>query len=339
MQGWGWRILSLLAVFFGASLLVFGAVQAMPEDPVALRVKNPDPARVQEIRESLGLNDPWWEQYGNYLRDFVTGNWGQSLISGRAVREEVANYFPATLELGLLATLLGVVAGLMLVLGSEALGWKWTRKLAGGLGAIGLTIPIYWIGLLLVIAFAVRLNWFPVSGRYDFTLRTPNGSGFYLLDTLLAGNTEGFRATVRHLILPVVTLALYPAALVAGTLQARLRDPRLQKLIVALQAKGLGPVSIWGRHILRLLGAPVVTVVGTNFGALLGGAVLTETVFSWPGMGRFLVEGVLNRDVFVISHGLLLILLLAFIVVQGADRLAHWVNPVANQRGAGGELS
>lgn len=326
-----------LGVFLGASLLVFAAVQAMPEDPVALRVKNPDPARVAEIREALGLNDPWWAQYAHYLGSFVQGDWGQSLISGRTVRGDVATYFPATLELGFLATSLGVGFGLLLVLGSEALGWKWARRVARGLGALGLTLPIYWIGLLLVLAFAVRLQWFPVSGRYDFTMRPPEGTGFYVVDTLLGGHFEGFRAALRHLVLPVVTLALYPAALVAGTLQARLRDPRLQKLLVALRAKGLGPGAIWGRHILRLLGAPVVTVVGTNFGALLGGAVLTETVFSWPGMGRFLVEGVLNRDVFVISHGLLLVLLLAFAVVKGADRLARWVNPTAGHGESGEE--
>ncbi len=317
-----------MAVFVVAAALVFAAVEAMPEDPVSLRVKNPDPARVAEIRAALGLDDPLPQRFVRYVGDFVSGNWGESLISGRAVRAEVGVYFPATLELAVLAVALGTVVGLLLVLGSEATGWRWLQRLGAGLGALGLTVPIYWIGLLLVVGFAVGLGWLPVSGRYDFTLREPSGTGFYLLDTLTGQNAEGFGAALRHLVLPVITLAFYPAALIAGVLRGRLSDPRLQKLVVALRAKGLGPGRIWGWHVLRLLAPALITVMGTNAGGLMGGAVLTETVFSWPGMGRFLVDGVLNRDIFVISHGLLLVILLAFAAVSVADLLARWANPL-----------
>ncbi len=328
LRTWALLGLRLLAVFVVASVLVFAAVESMPEDPVSLRVKNPDPARIAEIRASLGLDDPWPVRLGRHMTDFLSGNWGESLISGRSVRAEIATYFPATLELGVLALLLGTSVGMLLVLGSEATGWRGLQHGASALGALGLTVPIYWIGLVLVVVFAVFLGWLPVSGRYDFTLGQPQGTGFYLLDTALRGDGAGFVAACRHLVLPVVTLACYPAALVAGVLRGRLADPRLQKLVIALRAKGLGPLRIWGWHVPRLLAPALITVLGTHVGGLLGGAVLTETVFSWPGMGRFIVDGVLNRDLFVISHGLLLIILLAFVATTLADRLAALANPL-----------
>ena len=321
----------MLGIFLLGSLLVFAAVQAMPGDPVSLRFKNPDPARVAEIRAELGLDDPWVVQYVRFVGDFLTGDWGESIRSGRPVGGEVAKFLPATIELGGLALLLGSLAGVALVLVSEALGWRGLRRLTAGLGALGLTVPIYWIGLVLAVGFALQLGWLPVSGRFDFTRMAPEGTGFLLLDSLLAGDVSSFWIVVRYLVLPVVTLALYPAALVAGTLAARLEDARIEQLLVALRARGLGPWRIWGWHILRLVGAPLVTVIGTNFGALLGGAVLTETVFSWPGMGRFLVHGVLTQDVFIIQHGLLLVVLLAALVVALADVLARWLSPVAGR--------
>jgi ABC-type dipeptide/oligopeptide/nickel transport system permease component len=325
----------LAGIFALGSLLVFSAIHAMEGDPVALRMKKPDPARVAEIRAELGLDDPMVVQYGRYLGEFVTGDWGRSIVSGRPVAAEIARYLPATLELGLAALLLGSFGGIALVLVCEASGWRGLRRLSGGLGALGLTVPIYWIGLVLVVVFAVGLGWLPVSGRYDFTRLAPEGTGFLLLDALRAGDPGALGTAVRHLALPVATLALYPAALVAGTLEARLHDPRLQQLLVALRSRGFGPWRIWGWHVLRLLGAPLVTVIGTNIGALMGGAVLTETVFAWPGMGRFLVEGVLNRDLFVIQHGLLLVVLLAAVAVTLADFAARAMDP-AQARGRGG---
>jgi len=326
----------LTGIFLLGSLLIFAAVHAMEGDPVALRMKKPDPARVAEIRADLGLDDPLVAQFGRYLAEFVTGDWGVSIVSGRAVEGEVARFFPATLELGLLALLVGSVGGVTLVLASEALGLRGLRRVSSALGALGLTVPIYWIGLLLVVAFAVGLGWLPVSGRFDFTQVAPEGSGFLLLDAALAGDPAAWTTALRHLVLPVITLALYPAALVAGTLEARLRDPRIEQLLVALRSRGFGPVRVWGGHILRLLGAPLVTVLGTNFGALMGGAVLTETVFAWPGMGRFLVEGVINRDVFVIQNGLLLVVLLAALAVTVSDIVARTLDPAQRVDGKGG---
>ena len=311
-----------LLIFLIASLGIFLAIESMPEDPVSLRVKNPDPERIEEIRETLGLNDPLPLRYISGIWDFVSLDWGESLISGRAVTEEIRRFLPATLELAVLGVSFGVIFGVSIVLLAHGTGWNWLLQPVRGLGALGLTVPIFWIGLLLILLFSVQLGYTPVGGRFDFAYASPKGTGFFLLDSILAGNAEALGITIKHLILPVVTLGLYPAAVVSGTLEARLGESYLQRLVTALRARGFSPWRIWGKHVLRLVSGPVVTVIGTQAGALLGGAVLTETVYSWPGMGRFLVDGVLNRDIFVIQHGLLMVVLLALVVVTLSDFLA-----------------
>jgi ABC-type dipeptide/oligopeptide/nickel transport system permease component len=327
----GWRLVfrevrRFALIFLLASFLLFLATEAMPEDPVSLRVKNPDPERIAEIRNTLGLNDPWPIRYVRGVADFVSLDWGDSLLTGRPVAGEVARFLPATLEMAGLGLLFGVSMGIGLVLVAHATGWRWLLQPVRGLGALGLTVPIFWIGLLLILAFSVGLGWLPVGGRFDFAYSAPGGSGFLLLDSLLAGDWRALGIAARHLFLPAVTLGLYPAAVVSATLEARISENRVERLVIALRSRGLSPVRIWGWHVLRLLSGPVVTVIGTQTGALLGGAVLTETVYSWPGMGRFLVDGVLNRDLFVIQHGLLLIVVLALLVVTVADLLAARLN-------------
>jgi dipeptide transport system permease protein len=314
-------------VFLLASLALFMAIEWMPEDPVSLRIKNPDPERVEAIREELGLNDALVVRYGRVLTDFVVLDWGTSLISGRSVRAEVARFLPATIELGLGGLLLGSLLGSALVLSAHASGRRWLLHPVRGLAALGLTVPIFWIGLLMILFFAVALDWLPAGGRFDYLREAPSGTGFFVLDSLLAGDLESLRIALSHLFLPAMTLALYPAAVVAGTLESRLGEPAVGRLVAALEARGISVLKIWGWHIPRLLSGPVATVIGTQAGALLGGAVLTETVYSWPGMGRFLVDGVLNRDIFVIQNGLLLVVLLALTVTAIADILARILDP------------
>lgn len=319
------------AIFLVATLGVFFAIEAMPEDPVSLRVKNPDPARVAEIREALGLNDPMPLRYVRSVADFLTLNWGDSLISGRSVRSEVARSLPATLELATLGLLLGSGLGILLVLSAHATGFRWLQQPVRAIAALGLTVPLYWIGILLVLFFAVKVGWLPVGGRFDFTYPMPGGSGFLVWDCLRTGDFHGLTIALRHLALPVCTLALYPLAMVAATLEARLHEPATQRMVTALRARGYGPLRIWGKHVLLLLSAPLITVVGTQAGALAGGAVLTETVYSWPGMGRLIVDGVLSRDLFVIQNGLLLIIGLTLLATTLADWLAVLIHPNLNK--------
>ena len=320
-------------IFLAASFFIFMAIEAMPEDPVSLRVKNPDPERITQIRQDLGLDDSWAIRYIRGLGDFITFDWGESLISGRPVAGEVVRYLPATIELAALGILFGVTLGVSLVLIAHATGWRWLLQPVRGMGALGLTVPIFWIGILLVIVFSVQLGWLPVGGRFDFAHEPPRITGFLLLDCLLTADLKSLGIACRHLALPVLTLGLYPAAVVAGTLEARLGESFLDRLVTALRSRGFSPLRIWSRHVLRLVSGPVVTVIGTQAGALLGGAVLTETVYSWPGMGRFLVDGVLNRDVFIIQHGLLLVVVLALFIVTLADLLASRLDHQLQNKG------
>lgn len=321
------RFLLAAAIFLLASLAIFSAVRAIPGDPVALRYKNPDPKRVAEERARLGLDRPAHVQYAAYVRDFVSGEWGQSRMFGRPVRTDIAEFLPATLELSIVALALGICVGVATALLSEALHAAWLRRFSFFLGTLGLTVPIFWIGLLLIVVGTLVLGWFPASGRFDLAHAAPRGTGFLLLDSLAAGDFAGFWIAVHHLALPALCLSLYPAAQVCSVLQARLQDPKVGAMLLSLRARGFGPARVWLRHVLRLVSAPVVTVIGTSFGALLGGAVLTETVFSWPGIGRYLVAAVLDRDVFIVQNALLLVIVLVLAVVFVADLVAVKLNP------------
>ena len=323
----------LLGAFFAASLVLFAAVRLIPGDPVALRFKNPDPARVEEIRQNLGLNDPLPAQYGRYVGGFVTGDWGRGLLNGRPVAGEFRGAFTATLELTLAALLWGVPFGAAAALAGAGLG-GWRRRLVSALGGVGLTIPIFWLGLVGLVVFTHWLSWLPGGGRWDFAdIAPPERTGFLLVDSLLAGDGTAFAATLRHLALPAFCLGLFPAALVAGTLTTRLEEPSVEVLTRALAARGLSPWRLRGRHLLKLSAAPLAVLIGTNFGALLGGAVITESLFSWPGMGRLLMTAVLERDVPVVENALLAVLLLSFLIAALADAAATLLDPHLRRKG------
>ncbi len=326
------KLMLVLAIFLIASTTLFFAIRAVPGDPIALRLKNPDPARVAEERARLGLDQPARVQWWRYVSSFATGDWGRSLTSGRMVRVDVAQFFPATLELGLSGLLIGVVAGVLTAVFAEVFRVGALRRLSFLLGTLGLTVPIFWIGMLMLIVGSWWLGWFPSSGRIDLAaIPPPARTGFVTIDALLAGDAQAFFSALNHLALPALCLSLYPAAQVCAVLQSRLQDHRLKTLQLSLRARGLGPARIWSRHLLKVVSAPVVTVIGSSFGALLGGAVLTETVFSWPGVGRYLVTAVLDRDLYVVQNVLLLVILLVVAVVFAADFLARVINPVAGR--------
>ncbi|MGH8021704.1 MAG: ABC transporter permease [Opitutaceae bacterium] len=328
----GRKLMLVLAIFLIASTALFFAIRAVPGDPIALRLKNPDPARVAEERARLGLDQPVHVQWLRYVSSFVSGDWGRSLTSGRLVRVDVGQFFPATLELGLSGLLIGIVVGVLTAVFAEVFRVGALRRLSFLLGTLGLTVPIFWIGMLMLIAGSWWLGWFPSSGRIDLaTIPPPARTGFGSIDALLAGDTQAFLSALNHLALPALCLSLYPAAQVCAVLQSRLQDQRLKTLQISLRARGLAPGRIWSRHLLKVVSAPVVTAVGSSFGALLGGAVLTETVFSWPGIGRYLVGAVLDRDLYVVQNVLLLVVLLVVAVVFTADFLARVINPAAGR--------
>lgn len=325
----------LAAILLVAGTGVFFAVRAVPGDPVSLRLKNPDPGLVAAERARLGLDRPLVAQWWLHQRSFVSGDWGRSLTTGRPVREDFAEFFPATLELALAGLGLGVLMGVITAIGAEVLHAGWARRFSAMLGTIGLTVPVFWIGLLLLLGGSLLLGWFPSGGRYDLAaFPPPKVTGLLTVDALLAGDLAACGTALRHLALPALCLSLYPAAQVCAVLLARLQDPKLRTLITALRARGLHPARIALRHIAPVVSAPVITAIGSNFGALLGGAVLTETVFSWPGLGRYLVDAVINRDLYAVQNVLLFVLMLVVVVVLATDLIARLANPADLGRAA-----
>ena len=317
----------LVGVLIGASLLLFTAIHMLEGDPIALRLKNPDPETVAIERERLGLNAPMAVQYVKYVTEFITGDWGRSLITQRQVVDDVFSRLTATLELTLAAMTLGLLYGIPIALfASSRSAWIY-RKLSHGLGVIGVVVPIFWLGFIMILVGSLWLNLFPTEGRFDYTFDKPDVTGFLILDVILTGRFDLLGTVLRHLFLPAFCLSFYPAAVVINVIHPRLQDPVTRNLIVALKARGFGPIRLWLKHLLKLAGAPLITALGTNFGALLGGAVLTETVFSWPGMGSFLVGAILEKDLFVIENGFLFIIILVFAVVSVADTVATAMDP------------
>ncbi len=317
----------LVGVLIGASLLLFTAIHMLEGDPIALRLKNPDPETVAIERERLGLNAPMAVQYVKYVTEFITGDWGRSLITQRPVVDDVFSRLTATLELTLAAMTLGLLYGIPIALfASSRSAWIY-RKLSHGLGVIGVVVPIFWLGFIMILVGSLWLNLFPTEGRFDYTFDKPDVTGFLILDVILTGRFDLLGTVLRHLFLPAFCLSFYPAAVVINVIHPRLQDPVTRNFIVALKARGFGPIRLWLKHLLKLAGAPLITALGTNFGALLGGAVLTETVFSWPGMGSFLVGAILEKDIFVIENGFLFIIILVFAVVSVADTVATAMDP------------
>lgn len=333
-----YRIGGFVVLYLIASLGVFLAVKSVPGDPVALRfAKHPSPEQIAAERARLGLDRPLPVQYAIWQGRFWTGDWGRSLLTGRAVREDVARFLPATLELSLLALAVGVAAGVGLALVASASRRLWARRLALAAGSLGLTAPIFWIGLLALVAGARLLGWFPMGGRFDMGLLLPErATGLLTVDALLAGDATALGVALRHLALPTLCLSVYPAAQVSATLHARLQEPGAKGLALALRSRGYGSARLWLRHMARVGSVPTVVIVGTTFGGLLGGAFLTETVFGWPGMGRYLASAILERDLYAAQNGLLLAISLALAAAAASDGLARRLDvPAREGRGNG----
>lgn len=333
------RLSRFAFLYLLASVAIFAAIDAIPGDPIALRFgKTVDPERVALERARLGLDAPWAVRYAASQARFWSGDWGVSLSTGRATMQDVRSFLPATVELTLLALLIGAPAGAAAALAGALGGRPWLGALARGLGTIGLVAPIYWIGIALLLVGSVWLGWFPLGGRYDLLAGAGAGpTGFALVDAALAGDGARLLDALRHLALPAVCLAFYPAANVAAALGPRLREPDARGLVAGLRARGYGPGRIVWRHLLRVAAPLGATVLGTTFGGLIGGAVLTETVFSWPGMGRYLVSAVLGRDVFAAQNALLLVALAIVAVAAGSDLAAWRLDPRSRDKGGEAE--
>ncbi|MBD2460674.1 ABC transporter permease [Oscillatoria sp. FACHB-1407] len=304
------RIFGLIPVLLGITLLVFLFLHLIPGDPaVVLGGERATPEQIEIIRENLGLNKPLPLQYLAFLNQILHLDLGRSIITGIPIVEEIRIRWPATFELSvaamLFAVIVGVPAGILAAVRKN--GWVDNLAMSGSL--IGVSMPVYWLGLLLIYLFAVNLRWLPPSGRlginegFNFNVIT----GFYLLDSLLQFNLPIFANALSHLILPALTLGTIPLAIVARITRSAMLEVLSQDYIRTARAKGLLERWVISKHALKNALLPVITIIGLQFGTLLGGAILTETIFSWPGIGSWIYEGILARDYPVVQGGVVFV--------------------------------
>ena len=329
------RLFILVPSFFGLTLLTFTLIRLIPGDPVEVMMgeRNLDPAMHAAALKRLGLDKPLYAQYIDYVSNLLQGNLGTSIISQRSVWEEFKALFPATLELALMAMLIASVLGL--VVGMIAAIRRGSIFDHGVMGAslTGYSMPIFWWGLLLIMLFSVKLGWTPVSGRLDLLYDVPPKTGFMLIDAWLAESADpglnkgAWLDAVKHLILPAVVLATIPLAVIARMTRSSMLEVLREDYIRTARAKGLSPWRVVVVHALRNAMIPVLTVIGLQVGTLMGGAVLTETIFSWPGIGKWLIDGISRRDYPVVQSGILLVALLVIFTNFAVDMLYGIVNP------------
>lgn len=323
------RLALIVPTFIGVTLLGFLLIHSIPGDPVEVRVgeRGISPERLAYFRHELGLDQPLWKQFLDYQGQLLHGDLGRSVVTQESVWAEFKTFFPATLELGVCALLFAVVLGLPLgVMAAARRGSALDYGLIG-LSVTGASMPIFWWGLMAVLVFSVALGWTPVSGRIDDLFYIEPWSGFLLIDSWFSDEPGAFRSAVRHLILPAIVLGTIPLATIARMTRSAMLEVLGEDYVRTARAKGLAPGRVVVVHALRNALIPVVTVLGLQVGALLGGAILTETVFAWPGVGHWLVESVQRRDYNVLQGGTLLIAVLVMLVNLGVDVLYGVLNP------------
>ncbi len=323
------RLALIVPTFVGVTLLGFLLIHSIPGDAVEARVgeRGISPERLAYFRHELGLDQPLWKQFVDYQGQLLRGELGRSVVTQESVWTEFKTFFPATLELGACALGFAILIGLPLgVMAAVRRGSALDYGLIG-LSVTGASMPIFWWGLMAVLVFSVGLGWTPVSGRIDDLFYVEPRTGFLLVDSWFSDEPGAFRSALRHLVLPAVVLGTVPLATIARMTRSAMLEVLGEDYVRTARAKGLAPGRVVVVHALRNALIPVVTVLGLQVGALLGGAILTETVFSWPGVGHWLVESVQRRDYNVLQGGTLLIAGLVMLVNLGVDVLYGVLNP------------
>ena len=324
------RLALIVPTLVGVTLLGFILVHAVPGDPIEVRTGEHgiSPERLAYFRHELGLDQPLWKQFADYEWQLLHGDLGHSLVTQASVWTEFTTFFPATVELAVCALLFALVLGLPLgVIAAVRRGSPLDYGLIG-ISVTGASMPIFWWGLMAILVFSVALGWTPVSGRIDELYYVEPHTGFLLIDSLFYSDEPGaFVSALRHLILPTLVLGTIPLATIARMTRSAMLEVLGEDYVRTARAKGLAPGRVVVVHALRNALIPVVTVLGLQVGALLGGAILTETVFSWPGVGHWLVESVQRRDYNVLQGGTLLIAVLVMLVNLGVDVLSGVLNP------------
>ncbi|MEZ0172365.1 ABC transporter permease subunit [Microvirga sp. TS319] len=324
------RVSLIIPTFLGITLLAFFLIRLVPGDPIETLAgeRGIDPARHEQLLKEYGLDKPVFVQYGIYLSHVLQGDLGKSMITQEPVLSEFKALFPATVELALCAILfaliIGLPAGIIAALRRNSIFDHGVM----GISLTGYSMPIFWWGLILILVFSVQFDLTPVSGRIDVLYYIEPTTGFLLIDTLLSDEEGAFWSAVQHLILPTIVLGTVPLAVIARMTRSAMLEVLGEDYIRTAKAKGLSRFRIVALHALRNALIPVVTVIGLQIGVLFTGAILTETIFSWPGVGKWLIDAIFRRDYPVLQGGALLL----GVVVMGVNLLVDLAYGLINPR-------
>ena len=323
------RFSLIIPTFIGMTLLAFFLIRLVPGDPIETMAgeRGIDAARHEALLKEYGLDRPVLVQYGIYIGRVLHGDLGKSMITQSPVLTEFAALFPATIELALcaivFALLVGIPAGIIAAVRRNSVFDHGVM----GVSLTGSSMPIFWWGLLLILLFSVQLGWTPVSGRIDVKYYLEPVTGFLTIDALLSGEKGAFRSAVSHLILPTIVLGTQPLAIIARMTRSAMLEVLGEDYIRTARAKGLSTVRVVALHALRNALIPVITVIGLQVGVLFTGAILTETIFSWPGVGKWMIEAINRRDYPVLQGGVLLLGLVVMTVNLLVDVTYGIINP------------
>ena len=324
------RLALTLPTFFALMFVTFVMIRLVPGDPIEVRrgERGISPERLEQLRHEMGLDQPIWKQFLDYVWAILHGDFGTSIVSKAPILNEFATLFPATLELTFCAMLFAIVLGIPAgVIAASRRGGIYDQSLMG-LALTGYSMPIFWWGLILILVMSNTLHLTPVSGRVDLIkFYYEPVTNFMLIDSLLSGQKGAFRDALHHLILPTIVLGTVPLAVIARMTRSAMLEVLEEDYVRTAKAKGLSTFRIIGVHALRNALIPVVTVIGLQIGGLLAGAVLTETIFSWPGVGKWLVESIGRRDYPALQGGIMLISTVVIAVNLIVDLLYGLINP------------
>ena len=324
------RLALTIPTFVALMAVTFVAIRLVPGDPVEVRVgeRGISPERLAQFRHELGLDQPLWKQFLDYMGQLLQGDFGTSLATSQPVLTEFLTLFPATLELSLAAIVLAVLVGLPAGTLAAARRGTWFDQGLMGLSVAGYSMPIFWWGLLLIMFVGERWGLTPVSGRIDLIqYYFEPVTGFMVVDAWLSGQAGAVKDALHHLLLPAFVLGTVPLAVIARMTRSAMLEVLGEDYVRTARAKGLSPWRVVGLHALRNALIPVVTVIGLQIGALMAGAVLTETIFSWPGIGKWLIESIARRDYPALQGGVMLVSTVVIAVNLLVDLTYGLINP------------
>lgn len=322
------RVVEAIPVIFGVSVLVFMLIHLIPGDPaIAILGERATEEDIQAIRERLGLNEPLYEQYVIWVGNMAQGDLGNTVRGNIPIENEIRDRFPATVELSLAALMIAVLVGVPIGIISAVKRNSLIDTASMFLALFGVSIPIFVLGLLLIFLIGVELNWLPFVGRLGSAYDIETVTGLHVVDAIIARDTDALRDAVEHLILPAVTLATIPMAIIARITRSSMLEVLNQDYIRTAYSKGLRAWRVIMRHAFRNAMLPIVTIIGLQLGTLLSGAVLTETIFSWPGVGKWLFDSIIARDYPIVQSMTLIIAMIYIVVNMAVDIFYAVIDP------------